>query len=155
MAIFHAPAWEMPSPKPATIASWPGWVFRRREIYPDAYGDGGLAIAGGGSRPVAIGFQSTGVSLQLYSSAGCSPAEPASASPVTGKQQLNLEPRRQSNALPKFTAGDAVQLAILVPIANRNVISTLRAGCHFHLAPTSSARKSDIMEEITSSRTYK
>jgi len=38
----------------------------------------------GGSRPVSIGSRSIGVSLQpANSSAGCSPAEPASASPVT------------------------------------------------------------------------
>ena len=37
-----------------------------------------------GSRPVSIGSRSIGVSLQpANSSAGCSPAEPASASPVT------------------------------------------------------------------------
>ncbi len=27
---------EMPPAKPATIAPWPGWVLRDREIYPDA-----------------------------------------------------------------------------------------------------------------------
>jgi hypothetical protein len=40
-----------------------------------------------------------------YSSAGCSPAEPASASPVTDNSRLNPDPARQSNALLKFTTG--------------------------------------------------
>jgi hypothetical protein len=42
---------------------------------------------------------------------------------------------RQSNALLTFTA-DAVQVALVVSTADRSVISTLRAGCHFYVALT-------------------
>ena len=61
-----------------------------------------------------------------YSSAGCSPAEPASASPVTVNSSSIAQPHCR----------DAVQVALVVSAANASVISTLRAGCHFYLAPT-------------------
>jgi hypothetical protein len=74
----------MATRQPATIAPWLGGFFRDREIYPDACEDGGSAIvkwwepASSDRLPVYRSESPTG-----YSSAGCSPAEPASASPVT------------------------------------------------------------------------
>jgi hypothetical protein len=126
----------MPPAKPATIAPWLGWVFRDREIYPDASGDGGLAtaewreLASSDRLPVHRSESPTG-----YFSAGCSPAEPASASPVTDNGSSNPDPPRQSNALLNFTAG-MQSVALVASAANGSVISTLRAGCHFYLAPT-------------------
>lgn len=81
-----------------------------------------------------------------YSSAGCSPAEPASASPVTDNS--SSIPIRRGNRLrcsfsqqgcssgpcPAFGCSAVSRLSA----ANGSVISTLRAGCHFYLAPTTS-----------------
>ena len=61
-----------------------------------------------------------------YSSAGCSPAEPASASPVT-----DIVAQSRSSAAIKCAAQlpreDAAQVALLVPVGNASVISTLHA----------------------------
>jgi hypothetical protein len=56
-----------------------------------------------GSRPVPIGSRFIGVSL--HSSAGCSPAEPASASPVTDNSSPNPIQRANQIALLNSTAG--------------------------------------------------
>ena len=82
----------------------------------------------GGSRPVPIGSRCiASESPTGYSSAGCSPAEPASASPVT-----DIVVQSRSSAAIKCAAqlpcGDAVQVALLVPVGNASVISTLHAG---------------------------
>src|ERR1700738_5567437 len=69
-----------------------------------------------------------------YSSAGCSPAEPASASPVTDNSSSILIQRGNQIRCSTFHCSDAVQVALVVPAANRGVISTLRAVCHFYLA---------------------
>src|SRR5437660_11460414 len=57
-----------------------------------------------------------------YSSAGCSPAEPASASPVT-----DIVAQSRSSAAIKCAAQlpreDAAQVALLVPVGNASVIS--------------------------------
>ena len=50
-----------------------------------------------------------------YSSAGCSPAEPASASPVTDNISSIPIQRANQNALLNFTAGMQRKLALLVP----------------------------------------
>ena len=77
-----------------------------------------------------------------YSSAGCSPAEPASASPVTDDSssipiqrgdQIRSSASRQGGRHPAF---DCDAVALIVSDATEGVISTLRAGCHFYLAPT-------------------
>src|SRR5580693_2743004 len=81
-----------------------------------------------------------------YSSAGCSPAEPASASPVADNNTSNPGPARQSNCAAQPHCRDAVQVALVVSAANASVISTLRAGCHFYLAPTPLRRVTPLME---------
>ena len=74
----------MPPAKPATIAPWPGWVFQGSGDLPRClrrWWLGNRRVAGADqfrSAPVHRSESPTG-----YSSAGCSPAEPASASPVT------------------------------------------------------------------------
>ncbi len=77
-----------------------------------------------------------------YSSAGCSPAEPASASPVTDDSssipirrgdQIRSSASLQGGHHPAF---DCDAVALIVSDATEGVISTLRAGCHFYLAPT-------------------
>jgi hypothetical protein len=71
-----------------------------------ACGDGGLATAewrepaSYDRLPIHRSEPPTG-----YSSAGCSPAEPASASPVTDNSTSNPDPARQSNALLNLAAG--------------------------------------------------
>jgi hypothetical protein len=69
-----------------------------------------------------------------YSLTGCSPAEPASASPVTDTID-RLRSGAQSNVLlgSEPTSG---QCRCNHPRGPEGVISTLRAGCHFYLAPT-------------------
>src|SRR5438045_7252686 len=75
-----------------------GWVFEGSEIYYDARRDDGLAnrqVAGADpfrSLPVHRSESPTG-----YSSAGCSPAEPASASPVT--ENTSSIPIRRGNQM--------------------------------------------------------
>src|SRR5580704_9064399 len=70
-----------------------------------------------------------------YSSAGCSPAEPASASPVTVNSS-SIAIRRGNQIAAQPHCREAVQVALVVSAADASVISTLRAGCHFYLAPT-------------------
>ena len=60
-----------------------------------------------------------------YSSAGCSPAEPASASPVTDNGSPNPIQRANQIALLNSTAGCRQTRA---PRPNGDVISTLHAG---------------------------
>jgi len=61
-----------------------------------------------------------------YSSAGCSPAEPASASPVTNNSNLIPVQRGNENPLRDFHYRDAVQAALVAPAAKR--------GCHLYFA---------------------
>ena len=62
-----------------------------------------------------------------YSSAGCSPAEPASASPVTVNGS-SIAIRRGNQIAAQPPCRDAVQVALVVSAANASVISTLHAG---------------------------
>jgi hypothetical protein len=62
-----------------------------------------------------------------YSSAGYSPAEPASASPVTDNNSSIPIQRANQIILLNFTAGMQA-LALLVPSPTGGVISTLHAG---------------------------
>ena len=73
------------APKPATIAPWRRWVFEGSENIYDARREEMVAWQppSGGSRSVPMAPGSRSESPTGYSSAGCSPAEPASASPVT------------------------------------------------------------------------
>ena len=79
-----------------------GGFFRDREIYPGARGDGGLATAecrepaSSDQLPVHRSESPTG-----YSSAGRSPAEPASASPVT--DDSSSIPIRRGNQMRRST----------------------------------------------------
>src|SRR5271169_2685939 len=99
----------------------------------------------GGSRPVPIGSRFIGVSLQ--------PAIPRRVAPQQSPLPLHQSPtilaQSQSGEAIKCAAQphckDAAQAvaprlvvapALAVSAANRSVISTLRAGCHFYLAPT-------------------
>src|SRR5437588_7229954 len=74
-----------------------------------------------------------------YSSAGCSPPELASASPVienTSSILIRRGNQIRSTSLQGCSSGLAPRLVVapaLVSAANRSVISTLRAGCHFYL----------------------
>src|SRR5271167_3613372 len=103
---------------------------------------------GAGSRPVPIGSRFIGVSLQ--------PAIPRRVAPQQSPLPLHQSPtilaQSQSGEAIKCAAQphckDAAQAvaprlvvapALAVSAANRSVISTLRAGCHFYLAPTSNA----------------
>src|SRR6266436_666713 len=72
-----------------------------------------------------------------YSSAGCSPAEPASASPVTDNSSSILIQRGNQIRCSTFTAAMQFRSRSSCPPPTGGVISTLRAGCHFYLAPTS------------------
>ncbi len=51
-----------------------------------------------------------------YSSAGCSPAEPASASPVADNSTSNPGPARQSKCAAQPHCRDPVQVTLLVPV---------------------------------------
>jgi hypothetical protein len=82
------------------------------------------AIAG--RLPVHRSESSTG-----YSSAGCSPAEPASASPVTDNS--SSIPIQRGNQMRRSTAPHGLRGRVR---RQRGVISTLHARCHFYLAPT-------------------
>ena len=70
-----------------------------------------------------------------YSLGRGSPAEPASASPVTVNSS-SIAIRRGNQIAAQPHCREAVQVALVVSAANASVISTLRAGCHFYLAPT-------------------
>src|SRR6266481_8691169 len=82
----------------------------------------------GRSRPVPIGSRPIGVSLQ--------PAIPRRVAPQQSPLPLHRSPTivaqsRSSEAIKcaaQVHCGDAVQLTLLVPVANGSVISTLRAG---------------------------
>src|SRR5947209_10960875 len=94
-----------------------------------------------GSRPVPIGSRFIGVSLQ--------PAIPRRVAPQQSPLPLHQSPRilaqSQSGEAIKFAAAHAVAPhwvvapALAVSAASGSVISTLRAGCHFYLAPTISS----------------
>src|SRR5882672_7423471 len=71
-----------------------------------------------------------------YSSAGCSPPEPASASPVTDNSSSILIQRGNQIRCSTFTAAMQFRPRSSCPPPTGGVISTLRAGCHFYLAPT-------------------
>ena len=71
-----------------------------------------------------------------YSSAGCSPAEPASASPVTDNSSSILIQRGNQIRCSTFTAAMQFRPRSSCSPPTGGVISTLRAGCHFYLAPT-------------------
>src|SRR5580700_8314719 len=80
--------------------------------------DGGLATPGGGadqfrSAPIHRSESPTG-----YSSAGCSPAEPASASPVADNNTSNPGPARQSNCAAQPHCRDTVQVTLLAPVTH-------------------------------------
>jgi hypothetical protein len=98
-----------------------GGFSRDRKIYPDA----GAAIGECGSRPVPIGSRShRSESSTAYSSTGCSPAEPASASPVT-----------DTNRLTSFRC--SIQMcswAVNRHRVNADAIGSAAPGCHFYFA---------------------
>jgi len=103
--------------QPSETAPAAGWVLRDREIYPDACGDGSSTTewrepASCDRLPVHRSESPTG-----YPSAGCSPAEPASASPVTD----NVAQSRSGVWL-------WCRVALVVSAASRGVISTLHTG---------------------------
>src|SRR3954452_16041921 len=97
-----------------------------------------------GSRPVPIGSRVIGVSLQ--------PAIPRRVAPQQSPLPLHQSPR----ILAQSQSGEAIKCALnfrkdaahavarrwvaapalAVSAANPSVISTLRGGCHFYLAPT-------------------
>src|SRR5271156_861276 len=97
---------------------------------------------GAGSRPVPIGSRFIGASLQPAIPRRVAPQQsplPLHQSPTILAQSdparpsnavlLNLTPRIQLRPCLAFGRG-------VVHAANRSVISTLRTGCHFYLAPT-------------------
>src|SRR3954454_20541565 len=101
-----------------------------------------------GSRPVPIGSRCIGVSLQ--------PAIPRRVAPQQSPLPLHQSPR----ILAQSQSGEAIKWALnfrkdaahavarrwvaapalAVSAANPSVISTLRGGCHFYLAPTIAER---------------
>src|SRR5258705_6660051 len=89
-----------------------GGFLRDREIYPDASRDADLAFAecrkptSCDRLPVHRSESPTG-----YSSAGCSPAEPASASPVTVNSS-SIAIRRGNQIAAQPHCRDAVQVAL-------------------------------------------
>jgi hypothetical protein len=146
---------------------WLGWVFEGSRDLPRCLRRqwlGSRRVAGAGqfrSTPVHRSESPTG-----YSSAGCSPAEPASASPVTDNSS-SIPIRRDNQMRCSTSLKDTVQaswlhawvgqhpgqfrisfvlaqrlavmqcrVAPVVSAATGGVTSTLRAGCHFYLAPT-------------------
>src|SRR3984893_7002108 len=62
-----------------------------------------------------------------------------SASEAINRSSIAIRRGNQIAAQPHCR--DAVQVALVVSAANASVISTLRAGCHFYLAPTFCARR--------------
>src|SRR6202035_2280662 len=70
-----------------------------------------------GEPPGSDRLPSIGVSLPTgYSSAGCSPAEPASASPVADNSTSNPGPARQSKCAAQPHYRDPVQVTLLVHV---------------------------------------
>ena len=130
----------MASAKPATIVPWPGWVFEGSGDLPRCLRRWWFGNRRGGSRPVAIGSQSIGVSLQ--------PAIPRRVAPQQSPPPLHRSPTtvaqsRSAKAVKRpaqIHRKDVAQLVILVPVANRSVISTLHARCHLYLAPTDTSK---------------
>ena len=118
---------ETPPAKPATIAPSPGWGFQ-------VSGDLLRWLAGmvvwqppsGGSRPVPIGSQSIGVRLQP--AIPRRPAEPASASPVTGNSNSIPIQRGNQNPLLDFSLQGCSSGRSRRLRRQRGVISTLHAG---------------------------
>ena len=128
--------------------------MRDREIYPDV----GWQSPSGGSRPVPIGSRSIGVSLQ--------PAIPWRVAPQQSPSPLHRSPilithlcsGAQSNALLDLTAtaqtsprshwtGPNIEAMPMRSAPRpRSVISTLRARCHFYLAPTEQRRAIAILD---------
>src|ERR1700720_4875272 len=53
-----------------------------------------------------------------YSSAGCSPAEPASASPFADNNTSTPGPARQSNCAAQPHCRDTVQVTLLAPVTH-------------------------------------
>src|SRR5258708_26779842 len=114
-------------------------------------GDGGFATArwrapASSDRPPSHRSESpTG-----YSSAGCSPAEPASASPVTDNSSSILIQRGNQIRCSTFTAAMQFKPRSSCSPPTGGVISTLRAECHFYLAPTQvdGTRCSDIRDPL-------
>ena len=110
----------MPPAKPATFAPWPGWVFQVSGDLPRWLAeDGGSATAewpeptSSDRLPIHRSESPTG-----YSSAGCSPAEPASASPVADNNTSNPGPARQSNCAAQPHCRDTVQVTLLAPVTH-------------------------------------
>src|SRR6266436_254585 len=83
-----------------------------------------------------------------YSSAGCSPAEPASASPVTDNSSSILIQRGNQIRCSTFTAAMQFRSRSSCPPPTGGVISTLRAGCHFYLAPTLACKKVEAFASL-------
>jgi len=89
---------------------------------------GNRRVAGAGQFRSAPVHRSEG-----YSSAGCSPAEPASASPVTGdSSSIPIRRGNQIRSSASLQGGrpafDCDAVALIVSAATEGVISTLRAG---------------------------
>jgi hypothetical protein len=121
--------------------------LRDREIYPDASGDGARHAeyrkpTSCDRLPVHRSESPTG-----YSSAGCSPAEPASASPVTDNRSPNPIQRANQIALLNLTARCRQTRA---PRALAK-----RGGCHLYFARrVSSLSCADILVSARSNVTH-
>jgi len=135
--------------------------LRDREIYPDV----GWQSPSGGSRPVPIGSRSIGVSLQ--------PAIPWRVAPQQSPSPLHRSPilithlcsGAQSNALLDLTAtaqtsprshwtGPNIEAMPMRSAPRpRSVISTLRARCHFYLAPTNGSTEVEPCRRASRKRT--
>src|ERR1700732_589850 len=72
----------------------------------------------GGNRPVRSAPIHRSESPTGYSSAGCSPAEPASASPVADNSTSNPGPARQSKCAAQPHCRDPVQVTLLLPVTH-------------------------------------
>src|ERR1700722_15197914 len=111
-----------PATSATTAPRGEGGFLRDREIYPDASRDADSAFAecrkptSCDRLPVHRSESPTG-----YSSAGCSPAEPASASPVTVNSS-SIAIRRGNQIAAQPHCREAVQVALVVSAANASVI---------------------------------
>jgi hypothetical protein len=86
-----------------------------------------------------------------YSSTGCSPAEPASASPVT-------DDRSRSGSGIKCAAQPHCKGNVVLPVvfaATWGVIFTLHAECHFCLAPTFYKVRSPLSTDFSQNVPYR
>jgi len=117
----------MSTPKPATIALWPGGFFRYREIYPDGlprWSPGNRR--NGGSRPVPIGSQSIGVSLQ--------PAIPRRVAPQQSPLPLHQSPTIIPQ-IPVRRGNQNARLNLTAGIQSRSPSSCPSpTGCHLYFA---------------------